>query len=114
MLTAPDDVDRFLSGGLTGEDEDWVTETNFDESVVVAIKEASGGDTSNSDFEIMGVDQEPEDTIHVYSCIAEIGGGDVGYFYIRLLRVSYEGRTPAKSKYTHWQEGTKSTYETEE
>ncbi|MFC4990517.1 hypothetical protein [Saliphagus infecundisoli] len=113
LITTPEDINNLTAEGLNDEDERWIADTNFDEYVVSVIKESSGGDGSNSKFEIMGVGQESENTLHIYSCIAEVGSGDVGYLYLRLLRVSHEGLPLDRAVYTHWEEGDESTYESD-
>jgi len=60
---------------------------------------------------VLGVGQAGE-TIHVYSCLSQVGDGDVASQYARLLRVSDTGRPPTVAKHTHWREGERSTDET--
>lgn len=111
LLTAQSQTDKLAADVLNRADEQWISETNFDEAVVVAVKEAVGG-SQTSEFEILGVGVDSENTLHVYSCNAEVAGGDVARNYTRLLRVSHDGQQPTRADYTHWEQGDRFDYET--
>ncbi|WP_157972412.1 hypothetical protein [Saliphagus sp. LR7] len=113
MAISQDGIGDFVWDTLSDNDERWIAETDFDRSVVIALKESAGGSNS-SDFEVLGVEWESDRVLHAYSCIAEIAGGDVGNLYTRLLRVSYNTRPPDQGRYTHWEEGDSTTYEISE
>lgn len=113
LLKSREGMDGFVWDNLTDDDERWIAETDYDESVVIALKESAGG-SNNSDFEVVGVERESNRVVHAYSCLAEIKGGDVGNLYTRLIRVSYDTQPPTEGRYTHWEEGDSTTYETTE
>ena len=113
MVVSEAGIADFVWDGLRESDEQWIRETDFEQAVVIGLREAAGG-SNTSDFEFLGIEWEEDRVLHAYSCIEEIGGADIALKYSILLRVSYENQLPTNARYSHWEEGIKRTYETSE
>lgn len=104
MAVSQADIADFVWINLHESDERWIKETDFERTVVIALKES--GCTNGSDFEVLGVDWESDRVLHAQSCIEEINQDtDLARQHSRLLRVSYDTQPPEKTRYAHWEEG---------
>ena len=110
LLTASDDVDRFVDENrpVGDEDEQWIRATEFDEAIVVGVQVGSSG--GSSDLKIRGVERESPGAVHVYSCIATRGMTDDWASYAKLLRIPHQGKIPDRATHTHWEAGDREVY----
>lgn len=98
LAISAEDVDQF--DGATTDEQAWVRDTDFDQSVVVGVQLVAGSDASSP--VILGVGQENGADIRVYTCI-EYGGQQadaVPHSY--LLRVNHSGELPDVAHLSNW------------
>jgi hypothetical protein len=111
LISGPEEIDIYTDEDvLTDEDQQWMDETDFAESVILGLQVNSS--IESSDLKIHGIDREEgqnEETFRVYSCIAHPGETDDSTIYSRLLRVPHRGSPPDSAGLTHW-EGDNSIY----
>ncbi|WP_152419466.1 hypothetical protein [Halobiforma nitratireducens] len=114
LITETDDIDTYTDDDvLNSEDRQWIEETDFSESVVLALQVISSRESSEP--LIHGVEREyrieqgegrSDETFHVYSCIARSGDTDDSEIYARLLRVPHGGEPPDSAGLTHWEDSS--------
>ncbi|WP_224447280.1 hypothetical protein [Haloprofundus salilacus] len=114
LVSSRDGVGRLDDRQFTDEDDEWVNETDFSTEVLVGFSHTGGGNVRDFEPGILGVEERPDRTVRIYSCIEELRPGDVAFVYTALLRVRYEDKPPTRATLSHWTEGEKVTYTTGE
>lgn len=103
LATSEADVDRLTFQGESDDEAAWARNTAFDEYAILATQVGSSG--QSSDLQVLGVDREDGTTLHVYTCIAEVGQTDDWRAYARLFRVPVGDQPPTNARLSHWEGG---------
>ena len=104
-----DEADEFV--GDQDKAEEFVSETDFDEQAIIAFQV----DASSEDSwpQVTGIERL-NDTVYVYTCIAELGEVDDLVPFALLIRIEHDGDPPETARVTHWREGEETEFSSDE
>ena len=104
-----DEADEFV--GNQDKAEEFVNETDLDEQAIIAFQV----DASSEDSwpQVIGIERL-NDTVHMYTCIAELGEVDDLVPFALLIRIEHDGEPPGTARVTHWRGGEQTEFSSDE